>query len=222
MNVAVNTGVSLRAPGGQKKFKPKSKFGIVGVAVMAFAHLLIGYALATGLAQQAFQLIKKPLDATIIDEVKLPPPPPPPPKIEKVKETPKVEIPPPTAFVPPPEVVTAPQTNAPTITAVQNTPVVQQPPPPAPTVVAPTKTDIALVCPKQVKPVVPDKAIDDGISGTVKAEVRIKAGKVISVNILSGPKVFHGAVKTAILHYECQSGSENEVVATQEFTFKVE
>ena len=45
------------------------------------------YALMTGLARHAVEIIKKPLTATVIEELKLPPPPPPPPK--KIVEPPK-------------------------------------------------------------------------------------------------------------------------------------
>ena len=69
----------------------------VGILFVVAVHAFVIYALMTGLARQAIQVIKKPLDATIIEEVKLPPPPPP-----KKIEPPKAPPPPP-AFVPPPD-----------------------------------------------------------------------------------------------------------------------
>ena len=220
---------ALRSPGGSKTFKPKARYGPTGIAVMAAAHILLGYGLANGLAGKAMEIIKKPLDATIIQEVKLPPPPPPPPpKIEKIKEAPKANTPPPPAYVPPPDVAPAVAPTAPAITAVQSAepvapppPAPPAPPPPAPVQAAPVKTDIALACPQQVKPEVPQRAIDDGIEGTVKAEVRVRGGKVAEVRILSGPKVYHAAVRAAMQRYECHSG-EGEVIATQDFTFKLD
>ncbi|HSV52372.1 MAG TPA: energy transducer TonB [Burkholderiaceae bacterium] len=212
----------LRAPGGARKFQPKSYFGPIGLSVMVAAHLLIGYALATGLARQAFEIVKKPLDATIIQEVKLPPPPPPPPPpmIEKVKPAPKAESPPPPTYVPPPDIQPAVVNPAPAIAAVQTAQPVA-PPPAAPAPAAPAKADIAIVCPKQVRPEMPQRALDDGISGTVKAEVHVRSGRVVDVKILSGPRVFHAGVRAAMLRYECASG-DTEVVATQDFTFKVD
>lgn len=223
--LAVPEGISMRGP-ARKTFKPKGRYGPTGLAIMAAAHILLGYGLANGLAGKAIELVKKPLDATIIQEVKLPPPPPPPPpKIEKVKEIPKEAPPPPPAFVPPAEVVAPAAPAGPAITAVQSVALVAPPPappPPAPPApAAPVKADIALACPKQVKPVMPEKAIDDGIEGTVKAEAHIKNGKVVDVRIISGPRVYYPAVRNAMLGYQCTSG-DGEIIATQEFTFKLD
>jgi len=41
------------------------------------------------------------------------------------------------------------------------------------------------------------------------------------VTILSGPRVFHAAVKAAMMQYGCITDG-SEVVATQEFNFKLE
>ncbi|MCE4058728.1 hypothetical protein LXM60_00705 [Pandoraea sputorum] len=67
----------------------------------------------------------------------------------------------------------------------------------------------------------PGKALDDGIGGTVRAEVRIRGGKVVDVN-LSGPRIFYASVKTALAQYQCATSGDEEVVATQDFTFKVQ
>ena len=60
-------------------------------------------------------MIKKPLSATIVEEIKAPPPPPPPPP-KKIVEAPKVQAPVET-YVPPPD-IPVPTTQAPVITAV--------------------------------------------------------------------------------------------------------
>ena len=104
-------------------FDPKSRFGPVGIGVMVLFHVLVGYALISGLARKTIEMIKKPMDATIIAEVKVPPPPPPPPPPPKKivrQETPKTPPPPRPAYVPPPA-VTPPPSTAPAITAVQST-----------------------------------------------------------------------------------------------------
>src|SRR5438105_15194231 len=92
--------------------------GIVMVIVM---HIVVGYALVTGLARRVVDVIKAPIETKIIEEIKKPPPdtPPPPP--------PKLAAPPP-PFIPPPEVnIQVPIVQqAPTITTVTTTP-----PPPA-------------------------------------------------------------------------------------------
>ncbi|HWH83917.1 MAG TPA: energy transducer TonB [Burkholderiaceae bacterium] len=206
-----------------RDFKPKSRFGAVGIAAMVGFHLVLGYALVSGLARQAIEVVKKPVDATLIEEVKLPPPPPPPKPIVK-QEAPKVQAPP-TAYVPPPDVAPVATTTAPVITSVQSAEPMAAPTatPPAPPAPAPSvASDIALACPRQIRPETPKKAVDDGIEGTVKAEAHIRGGKVVEVRILSGPRVYHAAVRSAMLRYECVSGAEAELVATQDFSFKIE
>ena len=228
---------SFRPP-GSRQFKPKPGFSPVGIAVMVAAHGLLGYALVSGMAGKAIQTLKKPLDATIIAEVTLPPPLPPspppspspplPPKIKKIERAPKVAMPPP-AYVPPPDIARAAAT-APAITAVQTTQAVapqlaappSPPPAPTPVVAAPAKADMALVCQKQIKPEAPRRAIEDGVEGTVKAEVRVRGGKVVDVRIVSGPRAYHAAVRTALGRYECDSSTDQEFIVTQDFTFKLE
>jgi protein TonB len=48
-----------------------------GLVVVVGLHVVLGYALVSGLARDIVKVIKKPLDAAVIQEVKLPPPPPP-------------------------------------------------------------------------------------------------------------------------------------------------
>jgi protein TonB len=216
--------LSLR-DSGHKSFQPANRFGPVGLGVMVGAHLLIGYLLISGLGRQAFEIVKRPLEATIVQEVKLPPPPPPPPpKIEKIPEIPKVEAPPPPAYVPPPDVVPPPApAPEPAITAVQTSKPVPPPPPaPAPTPAGPIRQDMTVACPRQVAPVMPERALDEGLGGKVRAEVRIRGGRVVDVQIISGPKIFHSAVRAALQQYQCLTSGSSEIVATQEFEFKVE
>jgi len=85
----------------------------------------------------------------------------------------------------------------------------------------PARSDIAAACPQQVKPEIPRKALQEGTSGVVKAQARISGGQVKEVTILSGPRVFHAAVKAAMMQYQCVSSSD-DVIATQEFEFKIE
>jgi protein TonB len=67
----------------------------------------------------------------------------------------------------------------------------------------------------------PRKATQDGVEGLVKAQIHIKNGTIVEVTILSGPRVFHAAVKAAMMQYKCVS-DEGDVLATQEFNFKLE
>ena len=109
----------------------------VGLIIVIVLHLLLGWALLSGLARKVVEVVKAPIETKIIEEVKPPPPPPP----ENLPPPPK-NLPPPPAFVPPPEVQVA-QPQAPTITTTnvqpppqevkisQAPPTVQAPPAPA-------------------------------------------------------------------------------------------
>ena len=203
---------------------------VKGIVIVVVLHVLIGYALVSGMARKGLDLIKKPLEAVVIQEVIIPPPPPPPPKkVEPPKELPKVQAPPP-PFVPPPDVAPPVTSTAPVIVATHTPPpatAVIAPPPapsapaPAPVAVGPKRSAIGVACPTQVAPEMPRKALQDGTEGIVKAQILIKNGVVQEVTILSGPRVFHAAVKNAIAQYKCVADGP-EVLATQEFNFKVE
>ena len=84
----------------------------------------------------------------------------------------------------------------------------------------PLRTTIGVSCPTQVPPEMPQKAREENIEGVVKAQVRIKGGVIQDVTILSGPRVFHAAVRAAVMQYRCIV-EEREVVAIQEFNFKL-
>jgi len=79
--------------------------------------------------------------------------------------------------------------------------------------------NIALVCPTQVAPVMPEFARRGGISGVVEARVVVLDGLVRDVEILSGPPIFHNAVRHAMLQYRCVP-NRTEVLGTQRFTFQ--
>lgn len=196
-----------------------------GIAVVVVLHLFIGWAIVSGTARNALVALKKPLEAVVIQEVIIPPPPPPPPKEIKPPEAPKVDAPPP-PFVPPPDVAPSVTSNAPSITSVSTpppTPAVIAPPPPvaAPPKPAPNRQDLRVACPTQVPPEMPRKAIQDGSEGVVRAQALVKNGAVQEVTILSGPRVFHAAVKAAMMQYKCTADA-TEILATQEFVFRIE
>ncbi len=65
----------------------------------------------------------------------------------------------------------------------------------------------------------PRLAVRGGITGVVQAQALIVDGVVREVRILSGPPVFHQAVRTAMQQYRCVS-NRAEVLVTQEFVFK--
>src|SRR6266852_5777336 len=92
---------------------------VIGLTFVILLHVLVIYALVTGLARKAVEVIKKPLSATIIEEIKAPPPPPPPPK--KPVEIPKVQAPV-QPYVPPPDIPVPTTTQEPVISSVTATP----------------------------------------------------------------------------------------------------
>jgi protein TonB len=93
--------------------------GIVVVAIIGI-HVLVMYALASGLARKIVEVVAPNIEADIVEEVKNDeePPPPPPPEMER----PPVEVPPPEVSIDLPMETTT--------TAIQD--VTDKPPPPAP------------------------------------------------------------------------------------------
>jgi periplasmic protein TonB len=119
---------------------------LAGIGVVIVLHVLLGWALVSGLARKVVEVIKAPIETKIIEEVKPPPPPetPPPPP-------PKMALPPP-SFVPPPEVqITPPPTAAPTITVQTTTP-----PPAAPVTIAPPPGPVVAAAAPAARPAVID------------------------------------------------------------------
>lgn len=198
-----------------------------GIAVVVALHVLLVWGIVSGTARNALVSLKKPLEAVVIQEVILPPPPPPPapPKVVQQVAAPKIDAPPP-PFVPPPDITPPAVSQAPAIVSAPT------PPPAAPVIAPPApvaapksntsrSTDLRIACPTQVPPEMPRKALQDGIEGVVKAQALVRNGAVQEVTILSGPRVFHNAVKAAMMQYRCASDAA-EVIATQEFVFKIE
>ena len=200
---------------------------LTGWAVVVAVHLFVLWALVTGTARKGLEIIKKPMEAAVIQEVIIPPPPPPPPPKEIKQPEPKVpkaEAPPP-PYVPPPEVQPPVSSSAVAVQSVPTPPiappVIAPPPPPAPPQPTTSRAEMGVACPTQVKPEMPKKALQEGTEGIVKAQALIRDGVVREVTILSGPRVDHAPVRSAMLQYKCVSGS-GDVIATQEFVFKID
>lgn len=201
---------------------PSSRW--VGIGLVIVLHILLGYGIITGTARSAFEMVKKPLQAVLVEEVIIPPPPPPPPPkpIVKPPEAPKVDAPPP-PFVPPPDVAPPTTSTAPTIQSAPTPPAAPAviAPPPAPVAsTGPRRAALGIACPQQVKPEWPRKAVQEHIQGDVVAQILVRNDTVVEVTILSGQRVFHQAVRAAIMQYKCLSGP-GEVLTEQTFTFKL-
>jgi protein TonB len=195
---------------------------------MVGLHLLLGYALFTGLAHKAVKWVQKPVTATIIPEEL--PPPAPPPKIERLVEQVKTQqAPPPATYVPQPDtpaVTAAPP--APTITAVQHTEPVAPPAPTPPAPPAPTagaKTDIGVACPNYGQTL--QSALEGlydkvGIAGTVKVQFKVLGNTVLDATIVSGPREYHRTVLAAVRRFSCKAAPGVEPVVTFDVIFRAD
>lgn len=190
---------------------------MVGIAFVILVHALVIYALVTGLARKAVEVIKKPITATIIEEIKAPPPPPPPPP-KKIIEQPKVEVPV-QPYVPPPDIPPPVVQEAPTITAVTPEPPPKQeyviaPPPPVVAPPAPPKPAVRRGITRIAgdDPVYPREAIRAQVSkGRVVVRLLIdEKGNVTDVIIVSSdpPRVFDRAVKQALEEWKFKAEGE--------------
>lgn len=105
---------------------------LLGIVSVGLLHVFLVYALVTGLARKVVDVIKKPIETKLVEEVKPPPPPEaPPPPPPKLTTPPPPFIPPPEvqiAVAPPPQATISVQTNTPPPAAVAIAPA----PPPAP------------------------------------------------------------------------------------------
>lgn len=196
-----------------------------GLIIVIGLHLLLGWALASGLARKAVEIVKKPIDMVIVPQELKPPPPP---KVEKVREIPKPTTPPP--FVPPPD-ITPPAPPAPVIQQVQ-----QVAPPPAPVVIAPPappveppkpaviKQEVAVACPgyqAALANVLEDAFERIGQPGTVTLLLKIKGNRVVDVVPQSGPKAYHNLLVGEIKrNVRCAASSDTEVQALLPVVFQ--
>ncbi|MDX2221454.1 MAG: energy transducer TonB [Rhodospirillaceae bacterium] len=169
---------------------------VVGIGIVVLMHILLGWALVSGLARKVVEVIKNPIETKIIEETKPPPPPP-----ENLPPPPKL-APPPPSFVPPPEViVNPPPTPAPTITTTTVAP------PPAPVTIAPAPTPAppapapapvaaqpAIGNVSDCRPAYPAAALRAQVAGTTTIRFTIDAsGKMVSAEVVrsAGPSREH-------------------------------
>jgi protein TonB len=188
---------------------------LIGITFVILLHVIVIYALVTGLARKAIEVIKKPLTATIVEEIKAPPPPPPPPKKIEIPKTP----PPPQVYVPPPDVPT-PTVSEPVIAAVTPTPpptppVIAPPAPPPPPVAKPAVRRITTQRISGDAPEFPNAAAKKGIDrGEVTAQLNVdEKGNVTEVRIIkANPQhVFDAAVIRALSSWKFPAEGEKWV-----------
>lgn len=199
---------------------------LIGIGFVILFHILVIYALMSGLGKRAIEVIKKPLNATIIEEIKVPPPPPPPP-IKKIVEPPKVQMVQP--YVPPPDIPPpTPPTVEPVIAAVAPTPPVTPNVIAAPVVEAPPPKPAirqGVSCKSMEKPTFPREAIRSGVEkGQVRAVLTIdEKGNVSNVDITSAepPRIFDRIVRSTLADWKCAGeGSPYKALVEINFSLK--
>ncbi len=197
----------------------------IGITFVILFHVVLIYALLNGLGRAIVEVVKKPLTATIIEELKLPPPPPPPPPKKIVEPKPQPQE----TYVPPPDVPVPTVSEAPTITATTTAPptephvIVPPAPPPPP---APPKPAIrrGVVKISGENPEFPRAALKDNISkGRVVARLNIDGqGNVTEVTIFSADplRYFDREVIRALKTWKFAPDGD-KYIAEVEINFKV-
>lgn len=201
----------------------------VGFGVVVLLHIVLGYALLSGLARQVVEVVKGPIEVKVIEEVVKPPPPPP----EVLPPPPKVAAPPP-PFIPPPEInIQPPPTPAPTITAVTpeappapTAPVIAKPveAPPAPP--QPAIRSAALECPNYREVIgsipYPREALLEGIEGTVEIEFTVTATGQIRDPVIrsSSNRIFNRVSLSTVARLTCP-GQGRDVRVRAPIDFKI-
>ena len=173
---------------------------LFGITTVVLLHLVVGYALLNGLARKVVDVLKKPLEVSIVEELKqaehLPPPPKSPP--------PRKVIEPPPAFVPPPEVQVQAAPAPSVVVATTQVPPVVEPVRPAPPV-----ANVGVACPNstevRAKTQYPQQALRMGITGEVLVEFTVGAGgEVRDVEVLrSSNRVFNTTATAAVTQFRC-------------------
>jgi protein TonB len=210
----------------QSQRNPTRHFAGIGAVILL--HIVIIYALVTGLARKVVEVVKAPLQVKVIEETRPPPPPdlPPPPP-------PKLAAPPP-PFIPPPEVqIATPPPPAPiaTVTTVappeptlpRDVPAPPAPPAPAP----PSHAQIGVTCPNwgaiRSEIAYPRQAQLDNIQGDVTIEFTVgPTGEIKDATIVkSANRVFNAVTMKAVQKLKCV-GQGQDVKVIAPFTFRLE
>jgi periplasmic protein TonB len=177
---------------------------LTGLVATVVLHIVLVYALITGLARKIVEVVLPPLETKIIEAARPPtpdkPPPPPPPKL----------VPPPPPFIPAPEVrIQMPVQAAPAITVAP-----APTPPPAPVVIAPTPPPVLASAPETVpdsceRPPYPAAWRRAGEAGEVRLRVLVDVnGRVLESRVerSSGYRRLDEAAREAALECKYRPG----------------
>ena len=204
---------------------------LIGIGAVVILHVLVVWALVSGLARKVVEVVKGPIEVKVIEEIIKKPPPPP----EVVPPPPKVQAPPP-PFIPPPEInIAPPPTTAPTITAVTKdappapqAPVIQKVPEkatPAPAQPAVRSAQVACANYKEVMQsiVYPREALKDGMEGSVVIEFTVGADGQIKDAVIksSSNRIFNRAALSAVQSKLSCQGQGQDVRVQAPVSFKI-
>jgi protein TonB len=185
---------------------------VVGLGLVVLLHLILFWAISSGLAKKFVKVIKGPVEAQLIEDAKpdIPPPPPPPP--------PQKSAPPPPEYVPPVDISVSATTGANAIASVSNAPV------------APVRTaaviNAAASCPK---PEYPSSSRRNEEEGTVQLRFLIGTeGQVLESQVekSSGFTRLDEAARAAISRCQFKPGTLNgkaeQSWASMKYTWRLE
>ena len=157
---------------------------LTALIVVAILHIIVGYALVTGLAYSAYQKVKERVETFDVKEEKPPEEPPPPPP-DVAPPPPIVAPPPPISFSRPApmlETVTTPPPPAPVFTTAAPPP----PPPPAPSQARGARPKGQGSWAARIQDNYPSAALRKEIEGTVGVRVTIGSDGRVSGCTVSG------------------------------------
>jgi protein TonB len=193
---------------------------MLGLSLVVLLHILVFWAINSGLAKKFVKVIKGPVEAQLIEDAKpdIPPPPPPPP--------PK-SAPPPPAYVPPVDVPTTATAGVNAIASVSATPA-PPPPPAAPAVTVRTAPIINAAASCQ-KPEYPSASRRNEEEGTVQLRFLIgPEGNVLESQVekSSGFTRLDEAARSALSRCQFKPGTVNgkpeQSWASMKYTWRLE
>ncbi|HEY0857711.1 MAG TPA: energy transducer TonB [Albitalea sp.] len=199
----------------------------VGFSFVVVLHLAVVYALVTGLAQKMVEVVRAPIETTVIEEPRKPPPadvvlPPPPPQMDA----------PPPPFIPPPEVQiqqAPPQQPAITVQQATPPPVAEfKPMPPAPAPEQAVSVAAGVACPNFATVMgdvaFPRDAMRQGIDkGEALIEFTVTAGGTVKdLRVVSASHAIFARNSLRIVSdYKCK-GQGHDVLVQVPFGYRLE
>jgi protein TonB len=198
---------------------------VVGLSLVVLLHIILFWAISSGLAKKFVKVVKGPVEAQLIEDAKpdIPPPPPPPPP----KNAPP---PPPPEYVPPVDISVNATTGANAIASVSNVPVVPVAPvaqvAPVPQVRVAPVINAAVNCPK---PEYPSSSRRNEEEGTVQLRFLIGTeGQVLESQVekSSGYTRLDEAARVALSRCQFKPGVLNgkaeQSWASMKYTWRLE